>query len=63
MCGCAYGDEMVLPEDQEIAMTVITESALRILIPRRNLRGSLREVTRQLIHTSIAQLRMDTARR
>ena len=44
-------------------MTVITESALRILIPRRNLRGSLREVTRQLIHTSIAQLRMDTARR
>ena len=43
-------------------MTVATESALRILIPRRNLRGSLRRVTRQLIHSSIAQLRLDAAR-
>lgn len=43
-------------------MNIVTESALRILIPRRNLRGSLRETTRQLIHRSIAQLRLHAAR-
>lgn len=38
-------------------MTVITESVLRILIPRRNVHDSLRGTTRQLIRRSIAQIR------
>ena len=38
-------------------MDVITESALRILLPRRNLHGVQRLPTRALIHDSIVQLR------
>ncbi|HWI10636.1 MAG TPA: hypothetical protein VNU48_04845 [Burkholderiaceae bacterium] len=38
-------------------MGVTTESALRILLRRRNLHGSLRDATRQLIHQSIARIR------
>jgi hypothetical protein len=38
-------------------MTVITESVLRILIPRRNVHDHLRGTTRQLIRRSIAQIR------
>jgi hypothetical protein len=38
-------------------MDVITESALRILVPRRNLHGVQRLTTRALIHDSIVQLR------
>jgi hypothetical protein len=37
-------------------MNVTAESALRILIPRRNARGHLRHATRQLIRQSIAQI-------
>jgi hypothetical protein len=43
-------------------MSVVTESILRILIPRRNVRGNQRQTTRRLIHRSIAQLRVQTAR-
>ena len=38
-------------------MNVTTESALRILLRRRNLHGSLRYATRELIHQSIARIR------
>ena len=38
-------------------MNVTTESALRILLRRRNLHGSLRCVTRELIHQSIEKIR------
>lgn len=38
-------------------MNVVTESVLRILIPRRNLHAASRAATRQLIHRSIAQIR------
>lgn len=40
---------------------MLKESVLRILIPRRNLHGSLGVTTRWLIHQSIAELR-DTRR-
>ncbi len=43
-------------------MSAINESALRILIPRRNLRGSLRLQTRSLIHRSIALIRVERLR-
>jgi hypothetical protein len=43
-------------------MSVVTESVLRILIPRRNVHGSLRWTTRRLIHRSIEQLRVESAR-
>jgi hypothetical protein len=39
-------------------MNIVAESALRILIPRRNLHNGQRYATRTLIHRSIAQLRM-----
>jgi hypothetical protein len=38
-------------------MDIVTESALRILLPRRNLRGAGRQPTRALIHVSIDRLR------
>ena len=38
-------------------MNVLTESTLRILIPRRNMHDLSRLATRLLIHRSIAQLR------
>jgi hypothetical protein len=38
-------------------MKVVAESALRILIPRRNLHTASRAATRQLIRRSIAQIR------
>jgi hypothetical protein len=37
-------------------MIVIAESALRILIPRRNCPGHRRYATRQLIRQTIAQI-------
>lgn len=37
-------------------MIVIAESALRILIPRRNCPGHLRHATRQLIRQTIAKI-------
>ena len=42
-------------------MDVIAESALRILLPRRNLHGAHRFVTRVLIQRSIAELRVRRA--
>jgi hypothetical protein len=39
-------------------MITTAESALRILIRRRNLHGDLRHVTRELIHRSIAQIQV-----
>ncbi|WP_157270166.1 hypothetical protein [Azohydromonas aeria] len=41
-------------------MTVIAESALRILIPRRNSPGHLRHATRQLIRQAIAQIHAES---
>jgi hypothetical protein len=38
-------------------MDVVAESALRILLPRRNLHGAQRLATRALIHRSIARMR------
>ena len=40
-------------------MNVVAESALRILIPRRNMHSLERFATRSLIHQAIAQLRVD----
>ena len=40
-------------------MDVVTESALRILIPRRNMHSIERFATRTLIHQAIAQLRAE----
>ena len=42
-------------------MVVTAESALRILIPRRNARGLLRHATRRLIRQAIAQIRAELA--
>jgi hypothetical protein len=39
-------------------MDVVTESALRILLPRRNLHGMQRIATRALIHGAVGQLRL-----
>ena len=39
-------------------MDVIAESALRILLPRRNLHGAPGFATRALIQRSIAELRL-----
>ena len=41
-------------------MNVTAESALRILIPRRNSHDYLRYATRQLIHRAIAQIHAQT---
>lgn len=48
----------------EHAMNVIAESALRILLPRRNLHDPMnRHATRRLIHQSIAQIRASSRAR
>ena len=41
-------------------MNVTAESALRILIPRRNSHDYLRYATRQLIRRAIAQIHAET---
>jgi hypothetical protein len=41
-------------------MIVIAQSALRILIPRRNCPGHLRYATRQLIRQTIAQIHAES---
>jgi hypothetical protein len=43
--------------DRRRLVKIIAESALRILIPRRNMRSPSRDATRLLIHRSIAQIR------
>ncbi len=41
-------------------MNVVAESALRILLRRRNVHDPVRYATRKLIHQSIAQIRACT---